>query len=644
MITVQAPDGTTVQFPDDTPNETIIEVMRANFPPPEPPTQRLRAIGQGALLGFADELAAAAQHPISALSSLVGGTGGKEYEQALGEERAALAQYRKDYPYSSLAWEMGGAVAPALLTGGGAAPAGIVSGVGRGIMSGAKTGAVYGFGAGEGDILNRAAGAGVGALIGGGVGGAAGAAGAALTGTGSKLVNWVRNKAGNKLAGVVANEVQRLVEQSGMTADEVIAGVAAGRLVAENRTMESMIRRFYAEGGPAGAEVKRVLTERPGQTRAAAMEEVQSALGSPGNPLANKRASEALTRESESAAYEGAFRPSGVEIPAPAEVVNSMADIAARAPAALKTAAEVARAQYGITPFFTVADNGAITFARAPTLREAELVYRSLRDMKGAAYKEGRGTLGEAYKDLAETFKGELDVASPPLAAARAEAASIRNARDAFTAGQEAIRRSPDELALIVKDVEALGPDAIAAFREGMLTSIRAGMAKPSAASSLIRNLANEETGPGTALRLALPPGVAPSVTQKLGTASEAQRAYSKIIEGSQTAQTQLAPGVGQSVNAAQDFISGMGGDLMAWARLVGGIADKVRPGLSDQQRLEIARVVLSEDPALVARALKDNSAIGQLMDATAKAVDKVVRGTTRGATQGLNLTITGEE
>lgn len=644
MITVQAPDGTTVQFPDDTPNETIIEVMRANFPPPEPPTQRLRAIGQGALLGFSDELAAAAQHPISALSSLVGGTGGKEYEQALGEERAALAQYRKDYPYSSLAWEMGGAVAPALLTGGGAAPAGIVSGVGRGIMSGAKTGAVYGFGAGEGDILNRAAGAGVGALIGGGVGGAVGAVGAALTGTGSKLVNWVRNKAGNKLAGVVANEVQRLVEQSGMTADEVIAGVAAGRLAAENRTMESMIRRFYAEGGPAGAEIKRVLTERPGQTRAAAMEEVQSALGSPGNPLANKRASEAMTRESESAAYEGAFRPSGVEIPAPADVVNSMADIATRAPAALKTAAEVARARYGITPFFTVADNGAIAFARAPTLREAELVYRSLRDMKGAAYKEGRGTLGEAYKDLAETFKGELDVASPPLAAARAEAAAIRNARDAFTAGQEAIRRSPDELALIVKDVEALGPDAIAAFREGMLTSIRAGMTKPSAAPSLMRNLANEETGPGTALRLALPPGVAPSVTQKLGTASEAQRAYSKIIEGSQTAQTQLAPGVGQSVNAAQDFISGMGGDLMAWARLVGGIADKVRPGLSDQQRLEIARVVLSEDPALVGRALKDNSAIGQLMDATAKAVDKVVRGTTRGATQGLNLTITGEE
>ena len=35
MITVKAPDGTTVQFPDDTPQETILRVMRQNFGGPE---------------------------------------------------------------------------------------------------------------------------------------------------------------------------------------------------------------------------------------------------------------------------------------------------------------------------------------------------------------------------------------------------------------------------------------------------------------------------------------------------------------------------------------------------------------------------------------------------------------------------------
>jgi hypothetical protein len=442
---------------------------------------------------------------------------------------------------------------------------------------------------------------------------------------------------------VVEKEVQRLAEQGGMTPDEVIAGVAAGRIMAENRTLESMIRRFYSEGGPAGAEIKRVMTTRPGETRKAAMSELEGALGSPGNPLARQRASEELAREAEEAAYTRALSPSGVELPAPDEVVSQMADVAIRAPAALKQAAEVARVKYGTRPFFKELEDGTIEFTRQPTLREAELIYRSLRDMKGAAYTGGQGTLGGALGDLAEAFKSEVDVAAPLLKAARTEAAAVRDARDAFKAGQEAIRRSPDELALLIKDIEALGPDAIAAFREGMLASVRAGMARPSAAPALMRGLADETTGPGTALRLALPPGAAPSVTQKIDVASDAQRAYRNIIEGSQTAQTQMAPSVGGAVNVGQELASGMGGDLMAWARLIGSAADNLRPGLSDAQRLEVARVVLSTDPALVARALKDESAAAQLMEATAKAVDMVVRAGTRAAAPGLNLTITGE-
>jgi hypothetical protein len=196
----------------------------------------------------------------------------------------------------------------------------------------------------------------------------------------------------------------------------------------------------------------------------------------------------------------------------------------------------------------------------------------------------------------------------------------------------------------MIQDIEKLGPDAIAAFREGMLASVRAGMSRPSAAAGLMRGLASEDTGPGTALRLALPPGAAPSVVQKIETAADAQRAYNRIIEGSQTAQTQMAPGVGQALNIGQEMASGMRGDLMAWARLIGNAADNLRPGLSENQRLEVARIVLSTDPALVARALKDESAAAQLMSATAKAVDTVVRAGTRAATPGLNLTITGEE
>lgn len=617
----------------------------------EAPTQRARAAAQGLTLGFSDEALAALS---GAGSFLTGGGYTDAYNKTLADERAKLEQYRTAYPYSSLGYEVAGAVAPmvgaALLapfTGGtstaAAAPtagrlaAALGSGL-RGGIQGAKYGAAYGFGSGEGGFSERAANAGVQGILGGAVGGVLGAAGSAVkTNIVDGLVNWIRNKTGDRMAGTVAREVQRLAEQGGLTPDEVVQGVAEGRIMAENRTLESMIRRFYAEGGPAGAEIKRVLTARPGETRAAAAQELQGALGSPGNPLANRRANEALTRQAEDAAYEAAFRPSGVEIPASSEIVAAMKVIAGRAPAALKGAAEVARVKYGVKPFFTEAADGTITFAREPTLREAELIYRSLRDQKGAAYTSGQGTLGAALDELATSFKSQIDEAYPPLAEARAAAANVRNARDAFKAGQEAARRSPDELALIVQDIEALGPDAMAAFREGLLTSIRAGLSRPSAAPALTRNLADEMTGPGTALRLALPPGTAPKVTQRLTNAAEAQRAYSKIIEGSQTAQTELAPAVGGSLNAAQEVASGMQGDMMAWARLVVRLADTAGPKLTDAQRLEVARIVLSKDPALVQRALTDNSVIGQLQALTAQAVDRVVRGGTRGSAPAIN-------
>lgn len=609
----------------------IVTALEAKRQQPAP-TQRLRALGQGLTLGFADELAAALRSPFGT------GTWAESYETALKGERDALKQYREAYPYSSLAYEAAGAVAPALFSGGAAAPAAggklaaTLGGALRGGLEGAKYGAIYGFGTGEGGAMDRAANAGVQGLLGGAVGSALGGVGSAMKATiVDGLVNWLRNKGGDRMAGVVAREVQRLAEQGGMTPDEVIQGVANGRLMAENRTLQSMIRRFYAEGGPAGAEIKRVLSARPAETRDAAMGELQGALGSAGNPLANRRANETMTREAETRAYEGAFASNGVELPAPPEVVQNMAEIATRAPAALKNAAEVARVKYGIRPFFTEAENGTITFAREPTLREAELIYRSLRDMKAGAYNSGQGTLGGAYGDVATDFKERLDMASPPLAAARAKAAEVRNARDAFVAGQEAARKSPDELALIIRDIEALGPETMAAFREGLMTSLRAGMSRPSAAPALMRNLADETTGAGTALRLSLPAGTAPAVTQKLETAAEAQRASSAIIGGSQTAQTELAPAVGGAVNAAQEVASGMQGDLMAWARLLMGLAGQANPRLTDAQRLEVARIVLSKDPALVERALKDNSLMGKLQALTAQAVDRVVRGGARG-------------
>jgi hypothetical protein len=141
-------------------------------------------------------------------------------------------------------------------------------------------------------------------------------------------------------------------------------------------------------------------------------------------------------------------------------------------------------------------------------------------------------------------------------------------------------------------------------------------------------------------LRLALPSDKAASVVQKIGTAERAQGASKYVLEGPSTAPTIMAPKVGGAVNVVEEATNALDGGLMAWARLIGSAADSVRPGLSDNQKLEIARIVLSTDPALVARALKDDSAAAKLMEVTSRAVDAVVRAGTRGSASGLNLMI----
>ena len=608
------------------------DAFMAQFEPQDPYHPIRMALGQGAALGFGDEIAAALRAPFGEKSLA------ENYNAALADERKMLADYRAAHPYSSLGYEMLGAVAPALLTGGSSAPvsggraAQALAGAARGALAGAKTGAVYGFGTGEGDWAARAANAGVQGMFGAGAGGALGAAGGAAKQTFNELVNKVRNYAGNKTAGTVANAVIDMAQKGGLTVDEVVEGVRNGTLMAENRTLSSMIRKFYAEGGPAGAEINRVLSARPAETRAAAVEAAQRNLGSPGNPLENLRASEQAAKAAEDLAYETAFRPSGVEVVAPAEVVNLMADVARRAPNALKMAAETARVKYGVRPFFTEADDGTITFARPPTLREAELTYRSLRDMAGKAYTDKAGTLGGALKDLGEAVKGELDVASTPLATARAEAKVIRDARDAYKAGTEAFRKSPDELALLIDDVTAKGPDALAAFREGMLVSLRSGMAKPGSAPGLMRSLADEATGPGTALRSALPPSAVDDVTKALDVAAKAQQAKSTIIDNSQTAQTLMAPSVGGNAIDLASEAANAGGDLMAWARLLMRVAGDVEPSLTDAQRMEVAKIVLSKDPDLVLQALTDRTVPGALQRVTSEAIDRLTKGAVRAA------------
>lgn len=149
---------------------------------------------QGLTLGTADEITAF-------LRSRLGST---PYEEALGQERANLAQYREQNPIRAGAYEVGGAIVPTIGAAiaapftGGASAAGTAAGAaniaraattaGRalqaakaGATTGAATGAAQGFGEGEGGLAPRLSNAVGGGALGGIAGGAVGAAVPAIT-------------------------------------------------------------------------------------------------------------------------------------------------------------------------------------------------------------------------------------------------------------------------------------------------------------------------------------------------------------------------------------------------------------------------------------------------------------------------------
>lgn len=141
---------------------------------------------QGVTFGFGDEINAGVRAAGDWLGGKVGlsePTGyGEAYDARLAHERGLLEQTREENPVSSVAGEVGGAVLPALLTGGASAP----MSVGRGAAIGAGGSGLYGFGESEGGLVERAKDAGMSAAVGGALGGGTTAVVNAIMGRGAK--------------------------------------------------------------------------------------------------------------------------------------------------------------------------------------------------------------------------------------------------------------------------------------------------------------------------------------------------------------------------------------------------------------------------------------------------------------------------
>lgn len=596
------------------------ELAQAALAARQPPQkERLRAVGQGLTLGFGDEI-------MAGVRSLAPG---QTYDAALEDERRRLAEYREGFPVSSAAYEIGGAVLPALgagvLTGGtgtagvmGATAARTAPTLARTALAGAGTGAVYGFGSGEGGFGPRAGNAAIDAAIGAAGGVAGQAAGAALARPLEKLVDFARRRIGGRAGGLVQAEVQRLAAESGLSVDEVIDRVANGQMMAEvSETLRFAARAYKAGTGEGSAIISEAFRRRmpdgttftrAGEMRGQAMDRLTGALAPDFQPniLRDFAGRQSAARAAERGAYRQAFEGAGDLTP---EIIEEMGAVLQRAPAAARDAAELIRARTGQNPYFTVSDAGEVRFGRAPTLQEAELVRRALNDAASRAYRGGQGALGEALEEMEGGLRLQIDEFAPQLSDVRATAASTRAARDAFNSGRTALSRPADQVMVEFDRVLEQGPEAVAAFRAGLMDNLRRTAQSPGGAS-LMGRLADPAQGRSIILDTVLDEADRAEVMAMIGRASDSQLAQNTIMGGSQTAQTLNQGARIGSAGMIPDLVQAARGDVLAAGRVAMSAAREAMQNLDERQRAQVARLLVERDPDILRRALTDESGL----------------------------------
>lgn len=619
----------------------------------EPPRRRVRAALEGLTFNSTDEIIAALSNPASAVGRVFGtGDQGAAFEKTRTEEAAKMKQYQQDYPGEALAYEIGGAMAPfvaaTLFTGGTGSPAtapaataraaGITARFPQWVRTGARMsavgglqGTVAGFMGGDGGFSERAPRAvregATAALL-------APALGAAtypvLTGA-ADLVDWTARKLGGRAGKAVEAELQRLVEQTGLTADEVVARVAAGELMAENRTLQIAVRGYMAKGGAPEAMVRDVIGMRPKQTREEAMAEIRSYLGDTADDNTYRvfRTDQKAAREAESEAYSRVFTDAatGQPVPAGRETVIALAEVFKRQPGLASDLARYIKADTGLDPFFTIGADGGVRFARMPSLQEAEVARRYLAGKTDQLYRSS-DPMAVPTEALSRGMRGALDLESDALRAARAEAAQIRSEADGFKFGRKLLTMDPQEAEVLMDEMRNSPAFErwTKAVQAGLFSRMQADMTT-ARGPSLIGALNNPERREAQNFERVLPADGADTVRQKIGVAAQAQEAKNTIIGGSTTALTQAAVKAQGGGVTVSDLASVATGSPIAAMQIGMKLLARAAPSLNDGQRMQLIRILLSRDPEVVRRAITDEGGMRAFAAAARTLADRLRNG-----------------
>jgi hypothetical protein len=608
-------------------------------PLPAAPTQRLRSMAQGVTLGAADEMEARLRSSVT----------GEDYDKVLAEIRGKMKAYQAQAPLEALGYEalggVGSAAALTMASGGTAAPvtgprmaasvAPLVKALAGTSALGGIQGGVTGFMTGEGDFAARASRVPSSTMMGASI---APVVQAGFMGVGKvtdMALDAARRLAGGRGGKAAEAEIQRLASETGLTTDELVQRIANGEIMAENQTLLAAVRGLYTQGGKASTTIQGALSTRPDTLRREALTDMQQKLVSGLNPnfvgprpnnenvLRFFRSTNEEAKALENKAYENAWKTGGI---IGQDLLGSLKDALQRSPTAIADINAIYTAQTGKKPFFSFDKDGNIVFAKAPTLEDAEVVRRGIQTSIDSAFTSGKGGVGAALKPVENSLRDAIDASSPRLAATRAEASQLRSARDAFQEGRTIFSKSADEVQIMMEDM-ANNPGAVNAFRAGAMDAIRNQMGS-GRAKSMMGVLSSPETKQGAILRTIYPGDELDGILTRIGTAAQSQAAKNKVLGGSDTAASLMQAERTGSTITADDVANAVTGSPMAAFRVVSKMVGESNKGLSEQDRQRVAQILVSEDPEIVRKALKDESAMAYLQQkiaATMRALGKTV-------------------
>lgn len=289
-IRIGAPDGSIIEFPDSTPDETIVSVMRKNFGGPDTspkvPEQDKRITelqkpgaaqrmlrGVPVLGGFLDEIGAAGD---AAVNYVTGGKAGEDYDTSLARRREAIKADDAAHPVRNTVEGFAGGLAlsaglpAAQVFSRGIANPGMLRTAGDAALNAGLYSAGHGFAEGEGGLENRIETAkdyGKTAAVLGGVLGAG------------------ASRLANRMQGTPANAVTRNADELGFQLPQFMEGGRPSRTIAAKMGAIPFV----------GDDINTAVQQARGNTAAAAQNLAAQTGGGGGPTIAGEAVRDAIT-------------------------------------------------------------------------------------------------------------------------------------------------------------------------------------------------------------------------------------------------------------------------------------------------------------------------------------------------------------